>query len=129
MKPTTLATKFVAAFQAFDVDQVKSLMADDVINYITNAAGEADRVEGAEAYAERFRAMQRSDVEFTLAITQMVQPRPDQVMLMIEVRASRPRKVLHNFAGFLITVNDEGKISESWMVDARPKESDRFWLG
>jgi hypothetical protein len=42
------------------------------------------------------------------------------------VRAERQGRTLHNFAGFLTRVA-EGRITELWMVDAKPASSDEFW--
>ena len=45
---------------------------------------------------------------------------------MVVVHAERGGRSLHNFSGQLATVRD-GLITELWMVDALPAESDRFW--
>jgi ketosteroid isomerase-like protein len=45
---------------------------------------------------------------------------------MLEVHAARAGRALHNFSGQLLTVRD-GAITELWMVDALPAESDAFW--
>ena len=50
----------------------------------------------------------------------------DKVLLMVEVRAERGGRRLHNFAGHLLRI-DGGRIAEWWMVDAKPAESDEFW--
>lgn len=42
------------------------------------------------------------------------------------VRAARGDKILHNFAAHLLEVAD-GKITQWWMADAKPAESDAFW--
>lgn len=50
----------------------------------------------------------------------------DQAMVMVEVHAARGRRTLHNFATHLFSL-DDGRISEWWMVEALPAESDAFW--
>ena len=45
---------------------------------------------------------------------------------MVEIRAERGGRTLHNFAALLLRVAD-GRISEWWMADAKPAESDAFW--
>ena len=50
----------------------------------------------------------------------------DKVLLMVEVRAERGGRTLHNFAGHLLRI-EGGRIAEWWMVDAKPAESDTFW--
>ena len=45
---------------------------------------------------------------------------------MVEIRAERKQRSLHNFAAFLATVADD-RITELWMVEALPAYSDQFW--
>lgn len=45
---------------------------------------------------------------------------------MVEVRARRGERVLHNFAAHLLKI-DDGQIREWRMVDAKPAVSDEFW--
>ena len=46
---------------------------------------------------------------------------------MVEIVARRDgRDDLHNVAGFLARVAD-GRVTELWMVDARPAGSAAFW--
>ena len=47
-------------------------------------------------------------------------------MTMVEIRAERGGRQLHNFAAFLAQVSD-GKVTKLWMVDALPAYSDEFW--
>jgi hypothetical protein len=50
----------------------------------------------------------------------------ERVLTMIEIRARRSDATLHNFAAFLARVSDD-RITELWMVDAKPSLSDEFW--
>jgi ketosteroid isomerase-like protein len=59
-------------------------------------------------------------------LTQVVDVDEVRTLAMVEIRAERDGRTLHNFAGFLVVVRD-GVISELWMVDAKPAESDLFW--
>jgi len=61
-----------------------------------------------------------------LDIPNVVEIEPGRVLVMVEVHAQRAGRTLHNFSGQLATVVD-GKLSEIWMVDALPAESDDFW--
>jgi hypothetical protein len=61
-----------------------------------------------------------------LDIPNVVEIEPGRVLVMVEVHAQRDGRTLHNFSGQLATVVD-GKLSEIWMVDALPAESDDFW--
>ena len=45
---------------------------------------------------------------------------------MVEIRAEREGRALHNFAAFLTRVVD-GQVRQIWMVDALPAYSDEFW--
>jgi hypothetical protein len=46
---------------------------------------------------------------------------------MVEIRAERLGRSLHNFAAILVRLSDERKMIEYRMVEALPLESDRFW--
>jgi hypothetical protein len=48
------------------------------------------------------------------------------VLSMVEIRAKREGRELHNFAAFLARITG-GRIADLWMVDARPAYSDEFW--
>ena len=45
---------------------------------------------------------------------------------MVEIRAHRGDRSLHNFAAHLLRVAG-GRVAEWRMVDAKPAESDAFW--
>jgi hypothetical protein len=64
---------------------------------------------------------------FSVELTQSpVAVDADRVLIMVEVRAVRGSRRLHNFAAHLLRVAG-GSIEEWTMVDAKPAESDRFW--
>jgi ketosteroid isomerase-like protein len=46
--------------------------------------------------------------------------------VMVEIHAARSGRTLHNHAAHLLFVED-GRVSEWWMVEALPAESDAFW--
>ena len=48
------------------------------------------------------------------------------VLAMVEVQAAKSGRTLHNFAAHLLHVAND-QITEWWMVEAKPAESDRFW--
>ena len=106
---------------------MRALLADDLIAYVTNAEGGVDRVEGRDDYLRRIEAMDLKSARYSVELTQPpVSVAPDQVLAMVEVRAERGGKALHNFAAHLLRSRD-GRITEWRMVDAKPAESDRFW--
>ncbi|MCE5288249.1 MAG: nuclear transport factor 2 family protein [Nocardiaceae bacterium] len=125
---TKVATAFLQAFGRGDVEAMRNLLADDVVAYITNRAGGADRVDGRDGYLARVDAMDLPAAQFTLTLTQdPVTIGSELVLMMVEVRASRGDRNLLNFAAIVVRVVDS-VITEWWMADAKPAESDRFWL-
>ena len=126
-EPTAIASRFLAAFSAADFEGMRAMLAEDVVAYITNAEGEVDKVEGRDAYLSRIEAMDLPSARFSIELTQPpVTVDADQVLVMVEVRAERAGRSLHNFAAHLLRIAD-GRIAEWRMVDAKPAESDEFW--
>jgi ketosteroid isomerase-like protein len=122
-----IATRFVDAFSAGDVDAMRALLAADMTSYITNADGGTDRVEGAGALIARIEAMDLPAADYRVELTQTPVPvPPDKVMAMVEIHAERGERTLHNFAAHLLTIAGN-EISEWRMADAKPAESDAFW--
>lgn len=115
---------FVEAYAAGDRAGMKSVLSASLEAYVTNAEAGVDRVDGADAYLERLPDLAGADL--SLRVTQSVMVAPDQALTMVEVRARRGDRDLHNFAAFLSRVRD-GQIAELWMVDALPAYSDEFW--
>ena len=74
----------------------------------------------------RVAAMNLRNAQLRLTITQMVTPRPDMVLAMVEVSAARGGKRLHNHAAHCLFVRG-GLVAEWWMVEALPAESEAFW--
>ena len=126
-EPTAVTGRFLRAFSAADFDGMRSMLADDVVAYITNAEGGIDEVEGRDAYLSRLAAMDLPAARFSLELTQPpVLVDADRVLVMVEIRARRDQRSLHNFAAHLLRIAG-GRITEWRMVDAKPAESDRFW--
>ena len=124
---SALVEDLLGAFSAADLDRMRSILAEDLVAYITNAEGGLDRVDGSDAYLRRVEAMDPPSARFSVELTQAPVPiGPDQLLVMVEIRARRNGRSLHNFAAHLFRVAS-GRISDWWMVDAKPAESDRFW--
>jgi ketosteroid isomerase-like protein len=119
-----LLRRLVAAFLERDRAALRKLLADDLVAYITNADAGADRVDGNDAYIDRLLSLQAPTL--SIEVTQAVMVAPDQALAMVEIRAEREERTLHNFAAFLGRERD-GRIVELWMVDAKPAYSDEFW--
>jgi len=122
--PEQVFREMIEAFGAGDRDAMRVLLADDLVAFVTNAEGGADRVEGADAYLAR--VPEGLDATYSATVTQVVTVDDAQVLGMVEIKAERKGKTLHNHAGFLARV-DGGRISGLWMVDALPEYSDEFW--
>lgn len=127
MGAEAIVERFLAAFSAADFDAMRELLAPDLVAYVTDAAGDVDRVEGRDGYLSRIEAMDLPAANFRVELTQRpVATGPDLVMAMVEVHAERGGRTLHNFAAHLLRIAD-GQIAEWWMVEAKPAESDAFW--
>jgi ketosteroid isomerase-like protein len=121
------ATRLLEAFSAADLEAMRSILDEDVVAYITNAEGGLDRVEGRDEYLGRVEAMDLPSARFSVELTQApVAVDAEQVLLMVEIRAQRAGRALHNFAAHLLRLAD-GRVTEWRMVEAKPQESDEFW--
>jgi ketosteroid isomerase-like protein len=122
-----VADRFLRAFDNADLATMRQLLADDVVAYITGADGEETRVAGADNYLAAIAAMNLPAVDYSVTTTGApVLVDPDRLLVMVEVRAARGDRTLHNFAAHLLRVRD-GRITQMQMVDAKPAESDAFW--
>jgi len=120
-----VARQLMEAFCAADTGRMRSLLADDLRAYITNREGGVDEA-GADDYLRRVAAMDLPSAQLSLAVTQMVTPRPEMIIAMVEVRAARGGRTLHNHAAHCLFVRD-GLVAEWWMVEALPAQSEAFW--
>jgi hypothetical protein len=123
-EPEEVARGLIEAFSAADFERMRQLLDDDLRAF--NAEGGVDEVVGADEYLGRIEAMDLPSARFSVSITQIVAPAPAQVMAMVEVRAARGDRRLHNHAAHLLTLEND-RVSEWWMVEALPAESDAFW--
>ena len=123
-EPAATLRGLIAAFSAHDAPAMRATLADDLTAYITTADGGVEPVHGADDYLRRLLALQAPSLSVT--VTQSVTVAADQALLMVEIRAERNGRTLHNYAAFLATVHTS-RISELWMVEALPAYSDEFW--
>ncbi len=117
---------FVEAFDRADEAAMNDLLAENLTSYITNADGGVNRLDGRDAFMASVNAMDIGSVNPDLTITQIAPVGPGQVMAMVEIKAERKGRTLHNHAAFLMTVRG-GRIREMRMVEALPAYSDSFW--
>ena len=120
--------EFVTAFNAADFAIIRSLLADDLVASVTNADGTESTVTGASAYVDSLRGLlELPDATCRISLTQApVVVRPGWILVMLEIRATRPGSSLHNFSAQLFRL-EAGRISEIRMTDAKPQESADFW--
>jgi ketosteroid isomerase-like protein len=116
---------FLRAFQRGELRVLRESLADDFTGHITTSDGGVRDVD-ADGYVESVRAMDVPTANLRLDVPNVVEVEPGRVLVMVEVRAQRDGRSLHNFSGQLVTVAG-GKLREIWMVDALPAESDEFW--
>jgi hypothetical protein len=125
--PTAFVRRFVAAMESSDMEAVAASFDPAVRAYITNAEGGTDLVEGSDALRQRFPDFAAMADSFQASVTQVHELNPSSVLFMVEIRAERKGRTLHNFAGIPIGLSDAGRMVEYRMVEALPEESDRFW--
>lgn len=126
MNPEEIAIAFIKAFEQADLAKLRELMAEDVINHVTTREGTSNALKGREAYIESVKAMDIPSAKLNMSIPQILTIEPGRVLVMVEVKAERDGKTLHNFAGLLCNIQ-EGVITQTWMVEALPEGSDEFW--
>jgi ketosteroid isomerase-like protein len=119
-----LARDLFEAYGEGELETMRALLAEDLIAFITNADAGVDRVEGRDAFMSRLPDL--AGAELSTAITQIVAIDEERVMTMLEIKAERGGRTLHNFAAFLARMS-QGQVAELWMVDAKPAYSDEFW--
>lgn len=121
----TTVMAFVEAFGSNDLDALVAVLADDFGGHVTTADG-GTRTVDRDSYVASVRAMDVGTANLRLTVPNVVEVEPGRVLVMVEVRAERGGRALHNFSGQLLTVRG-GQVTDLWMTDALPEESDRFW--
>ena len=122
--PASALRGLIEAFASHDEEGMRAALAEDMTAYVTNAEGGVDPVHGRETYLPRLLALKAPELSVT--VTQSVTVSSDQAMVMVEIRAEREGRSLHNFSAFLGRIRAD-QVSELWMVEALPAYSDEFW--
>jgi hypothetical protein len=125
--PGTFVRRFVEAMTSSDMATVRASFDPHVRAFITNAEGGTELVEGSDALGRRFPDFAAMADTFDATVTQVHELDDRTVLFMVEIRAHRLGRSLHNFAAFFIRLSDEDTMIEYHMVEALPSESDRFW--
>jgi len=113
-KNESTLVRFIELMKMADYPEMKDLLSDDLVAYLTNSKGEVDKLEGKTAYIQRFSAIDRPR-EIQMNIVQMVSLVPDQILMMLEVAVNDAGKSIVNHAAYLVKF-DHKKIQEIWMV-------------
>ena len=121
-----IISDFVNAFDKADYKKIQGLLANNVMSYVTNPEGGVNLLKGRDAFMENINMLDVKSVSPRVDITQLLKINQNQGMVMVEVKAKRKGKTLHNHAAYLINVTN-GLISEIRMVEALPAYSDEFW--
>jgi ketosteroid isomerase-like protein len=122
--PEQRAREFFEAYGRGDLDAVRAALDPELVSYVTNAEGGADAVNGRDAYMERLPDLHAAGGK--IGVPQVLAVDDRWVLAMVEIRAERDGRELHNHAGFLLELSDSG-IVRMWMVDALPEYSAEFW--
>lgn len=117
---------FIKYFELADYDNMRKILSKEIKSYVTNAEGGVNLIVGSEELIKNLSYMDVKIVKPKLNITQIAVVDRIQVMFMVEIKAKRQGKELHNFATFLLNIKD-GLIYEMRMVEALPEYSDEFW--
>jgi ketosteroid isomerase-like protein len=121
-----VAEAFLAAFNAGDLDALRACLADDAVAFVTGPDGRTFEMSRADVYVAAVTAMNLPAVDYSVTLTQVpVLVDAETVMVMVEVRAHRDGRDLHNYAAHLLRVVG-ARISRLSMVEAKPAESDEF---
>ena len=123
--PRSVVLRFIRAFEAGDLAALGELLAPDFVGHVTTADAGVRAVD-RDAYLDSVRAMDVPTANLDLEVPNIVDVDAHRVLVMVVVRARRSDRTLHNFSGQLAAVNN-GKLTELWMVEALPAESDEFW--
>jgi SnoaL-like domain len=126
-RPGAFVERFLAAMATSDMAAIAASVDPQVRAFITNATGGTDHVEGRGPFLQRFPDFASMADSFEAVATQVHEIDGRSVLAMVEIHAERKGATLHNFAGVLIRLSDEGRMTEYRMVEALPEESDRFW--
>ena len=97
--------KFIECYDEGRLDAAGTLLAPDLLAAITEGDGTATIVRGRDDYLARAPDLRAAGGSARL--TQVVDVDADRTLAMVEIRAERDGRTLHNFAGFLVVVRDD----------------------
>ena len=123
-EPHTLLASMLDGYIARDAGAMGAVLAEDVRVWVTNAEGGVDPLQGRELVIGALLSLEAP--VFHIEVTQMVRVSDVQALAMVEIRAERNGKSLHNFSSFLARTEAD-RIAELWMVEALPAYSAEFW--
>ncbi|MDA7948411.1 MAG: nuclear transport factor 2 family protein [Hyphomicrobiaceae bacterium] len=125
-EPEAIVRRFIEAFDAADLDTIATCLGENVVAEVTQRDASTVQLQGRAAYMANIEALDIPTVRPRVWITQIAKVSEDQVLFMVEGKAARKGRKLHNHAAYLMTIKG-GEIQRIWMVEALPEESDTFW--
>ena len=124
--PDAVARRFFDGFNNADLGVIARCLSENLGASVTQRDGSSREVRGRAAYMASVAALDLPTVRPRAWITQLLRVADDQVLVMVEIKAERKGRTLHNHAAFLMTIAG-GEIQRMDMVEALPEESDTFW--
>ena len=122
--PEAILSSLLDAYAARDADAMRAVLPMTCGCGSPTPRGECDPLEGSDLFVASLLSLEAP--VFDVGMTQLVRVSDDQALTMLEVRAERNGRSLHNFTSFLGRVHDD-RIAELWMVEALPAYSAEFW--
>jgi hypothetical protein len=115
---TAVSGRFLDAFSAANIDGMRALLAEDMIAYITTAAAGWTR-----CGARYVPGSHRGDGPAVRTIQRQSDPAagrrsPDPVLIMVEIRAERRGRFLHNFAAHLLASPMSRSPTGGWLTQS-----------
>lgn len=118
--------EFIHAVEVANYQKMQQIMTKNVRSFITNAEAGVSLLKGRDAFIQNIQALNIETVKPKIKITQLTTIKNKQVMVMVEIKARRKKRSLHNYATYLL-IFANGLIKELHMVEAFPAYSDEFW--
>ncbi len=126
LKNPEVGDAFIRSIASNHLQRAAGYLDENLVAFVTQADGSTARVEGRDDYMATIGRLNIGSVHPSLTVTQIAEVAPDKIMMMVEIKAERKGRKLHNFAAFLM-IMAKGLIHQIHMVEARPSESDAFW--
>jgi hypothetical protein len=85
--PAAIARRLFESYASENLDEFRSLLAEEMTGYVTNAAAGVDVVKGRDAYLSRLPDLHAAGGR--LRVAQVVAVDSERALTMVEIRAER----------------------------------------